>query len=130
VSEAWQATKLKTLLCNFVKLEGAFDTLMPPSRRHSSYCQSIRQQLGGTNVAVRKFNACSSVEDLVSTVNPSGDSYFKLNLQGLVSVPQRSPASPGLLEFRQAAASQNPAKIMGFIVLFMKFVEYSLAGNT
>jgi hypothetical protein len=106
-------------VCNFVKVEGAFDLLMPPSRRESQYCQSNRAQLGGVSSAIRAVYKCTSREQLKDRVNPQR--YFKLNLHSLFK-PQ---LHPGTVEFRQPGASQNPAKVMGFVVLFVKFVELS-----
>jgi hypothetical protein len=87
---------------------------------------------------MEEINGCTSLEQLRDKVNPgevkvygadgaaiNTGRYYKLNLHSLFK-PQ---LHPGTVEFRQPGASQNPAKVMGFVVLFVKFVELSISGR-
>lgn len=115
----WKLAEMKRLMTNFVQLEGAFNMLVPPSRRDSKYCQSIRTHLGGTQQAMEAIESCTSLKQLVDLVNPS--KYFKVNLKPLF----KEATQPGTIEFRQPPGSQNPAKITGFVMMYVKFVELS-----
>mmetsp|Transcript_31364 Transcript_31364/g.43517 ORF Transcript_31364/g.43517 Transcript_31364/m.43517 type:complete len:432 (-) Transcript_31364:283-1578(-) len=114
--------QMKKICQNFVKYEGAFDIVVPNSRRDNQYCQSNRfnARLGGLSNkdANTRIASCGSLQELSELMN-LGSRYYKLNLQ-----PHATNSQP-TFEFRQHSGTFEYKKVSAWIRLLVLFVENS-----
>lgn len=117
VCGTWEVDHLRAIAVNFMRLEPAFDALVPPSRRGNDnlHIRSLTDLPRGNE---RLLRTTSSQSSLVLLANP-GDRQYKLNLHAL--------DKHRTVEFRQPAGCSDPKKIVGYVCLFLAFVERSRA---
>ena len=118
----WQLQELRRLAHNYVQLETGFDLLMPKSRRLNTngFCRSnltaARSGNGRTKKdALAAVKAAGSLDALRGLVSP--DRYMKMNLMAL--------DRHGTVEFRHAGGSQNAAKVVAYVLLWVLLAEAS-----
>ena len=115
----------------FLKYEDAIDALMPRSRRtgsneSNSYFKSnlemAKQALGRSKEGVMaSLSRCSSLHDLAHIVNPSGQRYYKLNMQNLIQGRQTT------LEFRQHSSTADFDKVSAWVRFCIRLCENSVS---
>lgn len=100
---------------NYLALEPTIDQLLPPSRRHNSYCQSLRR--GRTQAqAEAAILAATTMEQLATAAN-ANDRYHKVNVTSF--------GRQGTLEFRQHSASTDYEKIAFWVKFLHNLIDYS-----
>jgi hypothetical protein len=106
---------------NFLRIERAMDSFMPPSRREDvqQYCMSNEKV-----VESAALSNCETLAELASVMNPGEHPgvarYYKLNLQNLVT--GRQPT----IEFRQHSGTSNGSKIKNWVMFCVAFVHNSV----
>lgn len=100
---------------NYLALEPTIDQLMPASRRHNSYCNSLRR--GRTLAAAEQAILGATTMEGLATAANSNDRYHKVNVTSF----QRH----GTLEFRQHSASTDYEKISFWIKFLYHLIDYS-----
>lgn len=115
----------------FLKYEEAIDSMMPRSRRTGSQESNtyFKSNLEQAKLALRRnkegimlsLSKCRSIQELANVVNPSGQRYYKLNLQNLVEGRQTT------LEFRQHSSTIQYDKVSAFVRFCVRLCENSVS---
>lgn len=115
----------------FLKYENAIDTIMPLSRRTGSHESDTyfksNLNMAKEDLAMNKeqimiaLSKCSKIQELSSIMNPSGERYYKLNLQNLVQGRQTT------LEFRQHSSTANYEKVSSWVRFCTRFCENAVS---
>jgi hypothetical protein len=127
--------KIIKICQNYIKYEEAIDSFMPWHRREDRChdCQSNKRAMSEKaqrdltnkerNVMIAK---CTSLQELVSCLNPMEGQFYKLHLQHL-SLPTALHAinTPHTIEFRQHPASKDKTTMTHWIRFCMAFVNNS-----
>jgi hypothetical protein len=119
------------IFLQFLKYEDAIDSMMPRSRRtgsnqSNSYFKSnlemAKQELGRSKEGIMAaLSGCRSLRDLAHIVNPSGQRYYKLNMQNLIQGRQTT------LEFRQHSSTADFDKISAWVRFCIRLCENSVS---
>jgi hypothetical protein len=99
----------KNLILNYANLEGVIDSMMPPSRRANTYCQTMK-----INDLATKINAAQTIE---ATADVFTNRYRKINTQAFFR--QKT------VEFRQHSGTIESEKIINWILFLHNLVSYS-----
>lgn len=111
----------------YIKLEGALDTIMPPSRRSGN--PMIRSVRGNGCVDVEavqrridELRRCRNPEEVVNKINAGMNRYHKLNLTNFTG--------RGTVEFRQHSGTIEAEKIIAWVKLTQNIVERAYEATT
>ena len=129
--ESYSVADLVKIFQQFLKYEDAIDSIMPRSRRggsneSNSYFKSnlkmAKLALGRSKEGVMvSLSKCRSLRDLAHIVNPTGQRYYKLNMQNLIQ--GRQPT----LEFRQHSSTADFEKVSAWVRFCVRFCENSVS---
>lgn len=129
--ERYSVADLVKIFQQFLKYEAAIDSIMPRSRRSgsnesNSYFMSnlemAKQALGRSKEGVMvSLSKCRSLRDLAHIVNPTGQRYYKLNMQNLIQGRQTT------LEFRQHSSTAEFEKVSAWVRFCIRFCENSVS---
>ena len=119
-----QVAQLRNIAFAWVAYEHIIESLIPPSRRHTSermYCRSIIGHADGSEIyrRDRMFDRLHDSYDkgrISRVMNPGNNRFFKLNFQSL--------ERHGTLEFRYHSGTCNVEKILNHIKFCISFVDY------
>ncbi|KAL7485015.1 hypothetical protein ACHAW6_010613 [Cyclotella cf. meneghiniana] len=120
---------------NYIKYEEAIDSFMPWHRRDNRcHCclsnkhamsEKAQQELTNKerNIMIGK---CTSLQELVSCLNPTEGQFYKLHLQHLsLPTPSHGINASHTIEFRQHPSSKDKTTITNWIRFCMAFVNNS-----
>ena len=93
---------------------------MPVSRRggNNDFCKSLAS-LGHRTDLLGKIANAGSIRELTEIVNPGGR-HYKLNLHAL--------SRHGTVEFRHPSGTQNPAKVLAYLLMYLHLVKRARSG--
>lgn len=129
--EKYSVSDLVKIFQQFLKYEDAIDSMMPRSRRtgsneSNSYFKSnlemAKQALGRSKEGIMvSLSKCRSLRDLAHIVNPTGQRYYKLNMQNLIQGRQAT------LEFRQHSSTADFDKVSAWVRFCIRLCENAVS---
>jgi len=129
--EKYSVSDLVKIFQQFLKYEDAIDSMMPRSRRtgsaesnsfFKSNLEMAKQALGRSKEGIMvSLSKCRSLRDLAHIVNPTGQRYYKLNIQNLIHGRQTT------LEFRQHSSTADFDKVSAWVRFCIRLCENSVS---
>ncbi|MCJ1384305.1 hypothetical protein MMC17_007421 [Xylographa soralifera] len=121
----WDIQSVKAVCRSIIHFEGAFEAILPPSRRKNWVCQNNR--LGSPSLTdrsdqecYRKIEDCPDTPSLIGVMQPGENPFRAWNFLNL------RPDRFGTIEFRQAPGVTDSSGCHSWVELAVRFVQSAI----
>jgi hypothetical protein len=130
LQDIWLLLNLKKICHSVLWFEGAFEVLVPESRRRNHHCKSNRfdnERFGNKTEkhCLAMIDKCKSNHDVVDLMNDGGNRYFAWNFSNLYYGGKMT------IEFRRAPGVEDSGGCLAWVEFAVSFVQAAITlGST